>query len=111
MQRLRDYKVINVGATLAEGYMSDSPRYYLFILGLLAMQLGCPLAHEHRRWMKANYQDCLPLYERFDLAKMAVFAYEDGKPLKLDSQTVQEKMMTLAKSTGGPRKYCQRTQP
>lgn len=91
--------------------MSDSPRYYLFILGLLAMQLGCPLAKEHRRWMKANYRDCLPIYERFDQAKMAVFEYEDGKPLKLDSQTVQEKMVALAASTGEQRKYCHRTQP
>lgn len=107
MQRLRDYKVIDVGATLKEGYMSDSPRYYLFILGLLAMQLGCSLKSEHRRWMKANYQACLPLYERFEQAKMAVFEYEDGKPLKLDSKTVQEKMVALANLPGEQSKYCQ----
>ena len=87
--------------------MSDSPRYYLFILGLLAMQLGCSLKSEHRRWMKANYQACLPLYERFEQAKMAVFEYEDGKPLKLDSKTVQEKMVALANLPGEQSKYCQ----
>lgn len=96
MQQLQDYKVINVIATKKAEIMIDSPRYYLFILGLLGMQLGCPLLRKHRRWMKANYQTCLPMYERLEQAKMAVFGYENGKPLNLGSKTLREQMVALA---------------
>ncbi|KAJ4299749.1 hypothetical protein N0V90_004995 [Kalmusia sp. IMI 367209] len=91
---LEDYKIIDIKAVRAKGEMIDSPRYYIFLLGLLAMQLGCTLSRKHRRWMKTNWNACLFMYERIDQAKMAVFGYENGKPLKLSSKTLDQKMMT-----------------
>lgn len=70
------------------------------------MQLGCTLSRKHRRWMKANWNGCLFMYERLDQAKMAAFEYENGTPLRLDSKRLHEKMMTLSqgerKSTIAP---------
>lgn len=93
---LQDYEVINIKATRKEGIMIDSPRYYIFLLGLLAMQLGCTLSRKHRRWMEANWDSCLFMYERLDQAKMAALEYQNGTPLKLDSKTLHEKGRTLA---------------
>ncbi|KAL5427451.1 hypothetical protein PMIN07_007805 [Paraphaeosphaeria minitans] len=93
---LQDYKVIDIKATLKEETMIDSPRYYIFLLGLLAMQLGCTLSRKHRRWMKANWDSCLFMYERIDQAKMAAFEYQNGTPLKLGSMTLHEKECSLA---------------
>lgn len=91
---LKNYKVIDVKKEKFEVQMMlDSPRYYIFILGLLAMQLGCPIPRKMRRWMKANVNACLFMYERIDQAKMAVFGYENGKPLDLGSKALHEMML------------------
>ena len=91
---LEDYRIIDIKAVRAKGEMLDSPRYYIFLLGLLAMQLGCTLSRKHRRWMKSNWNACSFMYERIDQAKTAAFGYENGKPLKLSSKTLNQKMMT-----------------
>jgi hypothetical protein len=93
---LQNYKVIDIKATRNEGMMIDSPRYYIFLLGLLAMQLGCTLSRKHRRWMKANWNGCLFMYERLDQAKMAAFEYQNGEPLKMGHKTLLEKGTTMA---------------
>lgn len=91
---LRNYKVMDIKAVKASGEMADSPRYYIFLLGLLAMQLGCTLSRKHHRWMKANWSSCLFMYERIDQAKKAAFEYQNGKPLDLGSKTLNEAMMS-----------------
>ncbi|KAF2437601.1 hypothetical protein P171DRAFT_449811 [Karstenula rhodostoma CBS 690.94] len=97
---LQKYKVIKIEARLNKAIMMDSPRYYIFLLGLLAMQLGCTLSRKHRRWMKANWDSCLFMYERLDQAKMAAFDYQNGTPLKLGSQTRYEKKRNMAANEG-----------
>lgn len=98
---LKDYKIIDIKEEKTKGLMLDSPRYYIFLLGLLAMQLGVPLSMAHRRWMKANWNGCLFMYERIDQAKNAAFEYENGKPFDLGSQTLSEKMMACTTTSSG----------
>lgn len=95
---LRDYKIIDVEATRNECILIDSPRYYMFILGLLALQLGCQLSRKHRRWMKDNLHGCLLNDERLEQAKMAV-ELEAGSVLKLESQTLNDRIVSLAEGT------------
>lgn len=97
---LQEYKIIDIKATLKEQEMIDSPRYYIFMLGLLAMQLGCTLSRKHHRWMKANWDSCLFMYERLDQAMMAAFEHQMGKQLQLDSKTLHEKGRSLGPNEG-----------
>ena len=95
---LQDYKVIDVQSTLKEEIMIDSPRYYIFLLGVLAMQLGCTLSRKHHRWMKSNWDNCLFMYERLDQAKMIALEHPMGTPLQLDSKTFHEKGRAVGSS-------------
>ena len=95
---LRDYKLIDIEITRKEGMLIDSPRYYMMVLGLLALQLGCRLSREHRRWMKDNLHGCLLNDERLEQAKMMVDSENPGES-KLASQTLNDRIVTLAQET------------
>ncbi|KAF1967970.1 hypothetical protein BU23DRAFT_572787 [Bimuria novae-zelandiae CBS 107.79] len=97
---LQCYKVIGVEATREEGFLLDSPRYYIFGLGLLAMQLGCKLPRQHRRWINENWDACLFNEERREQAMMAVDQFKEGKSLALDSATLNDRIVALAGGEG-----------
>ncbi|KAF2109621.1 hypothetical protein BDV96DRAFT_604514 [Lophiotrema nucula] len=87
---LKNYKVVSIKKERQSGQMLDSPRYYIFLLGLLAMQLGCMIPKPMKKWMRLNWNTCLFMYERIEQARTAVFQYQNGTPLNLGSQTMNE---------------------
>jgi hypothetical protein len=68
---LKNYTLVDIKQAKSSRWQLELPRYYIFLLGLLAMQLGCPLSRRHRCRMRANWNGCLFMYERLDQAKMA----------------------------------------
>ena len=100
LNTLKTYVLIDVPTTRAQLFLIDSPRYYIFVLGLLAMQLGCSPSRKHRRWMKDNLHDCLFNEERVKQAKFALETYRDGQSLELGSMTLNQRIVTLAEGEG-----------
>lgn len=97
MCMLQDYKVIDIEAARDESSLIDTPRYYMFVLGILALQLGHPLSSNHRQWMQDNLHECHLNADRLEQAKMAMkFDNAKGHLLDIGSVTLNERIVNLS---------------
>lgn len=98
---LERWRVVDVHAVRSTFALLDSPRYYIFVLGLLAMQLGHPISAPHRRWMRENLHSCLLNRERVEQGEVALgFRNEKGEVLRLGSKTLNQTIVSLAQGRG-----------